>query len=70
MLWISPKGAKFEFSFPIETTATNNQAEYWAVLKGIPFLRDIRATVVEIFEVSMLVVNQLVKKYECKDDLL
>ena len=32
---ISPRGANFEFSFPIEASATNNQAEYRAILKGI-----------------------------------
>ena len=32
---ISPRGANFEFSFPIEAFATNNQAEYRAILKGI-----------------------------------
>ena len=33
---VSPRGgATFELSFPIEATATNNQAEYQALLKGI-----------------------------------
>jgi ribonuclease HI len=32
---ISPRGATFEFSFLIEASATNNQAEYRAILKGI-----------------------------------
>ena len=32
---ISPRGTNFEFSFPIEASATNNQAEYRAILKGI-----------------------------------
>ena len=34
---ISPPGANFEFSFPIEASATNNQAEYHAILKGFNF---------------------------------
>jgi len=36
---ISPRGANFEFSFPIEASATNNQAEYHAILKGIQLLQ-------------------------------
>ena len=32
---VSPRGATFEFSFPIEASATNNQAKYRAILKGI-----------------------------------
>ena len=46
---ISPRGANFEFSFPIEASATNNQAEYCAILKGIQLLREIKADVVKIF---------------------
>jgi ribonuclease HI len=35
---ISPRGASFEFSLSIEKTATNSQAEYQAILKGIKLL--------------------------------
>ena len=31
---ISPRGASFEFAFPIKPMTTNNQAEYKAILKG------------------------------------
>ena len=44
-----PRGANFEFSFPIEASATNNQAEYSAILKDIQLLREIKADAVEIF---------------------
>ena len=57
-------------SFLIEATATNNQAEYQALLKGIWLLQEIGADAVEIFGDSMLVVNQLIGIYECKDDIL
>ena len=67
---ISPRGADFEFSFPIEASATNNQAEYRAILKGIQLLREIKADTIEIFGDSMLVINQLVGEYECKDDVI
>ena len=67
---ISPRGANFEFSIPIEASATNNQAEYRAILKGIQLLREIKADAVEIFGDSMQVINQLVGEYECKDDIL
>ena len=67
---MSPRGATFELSFPLETTATNNQAEYQALLKGIRLLQEIGADAVEIFGDSMLVVNQLISIYECKDDIL
>ena len=67
---MSPRGATFELSFPIKATATNNQAEYQALLKGIRLLQKIGADAVEIFGDSMLVVNQLIGIYECKDDIL
>ena len=35
---ISLRGVNFEFSFPIEASATNNQVEYCAILKGIQLL--------------------------------
>ena len=67
---VSPQGATFEFSFSIEASATNNQAEYQAILKGIRLLQVIRADAVEVFGDSMLVINQLIYTYECKDDIL
>jgi hypothetical protein len=45
---ILPRGTSFEFSLPIEKTATNNQVEYQAILKGIKLLREIKADAVEI----------------------
>jgi hypothetical protein len=56
---ISPQGANYEFSIPIEKTSTNNQAEYHIVIKGIKLLREVNAEVVEIFGDSQLVINQL-----------
>ena len=67
---ISPRRANFEFSFPIEASATNNQGEYRAILKEIQLLQEVKADAVEIFGDSMLVINQLIGEYECKDDIL
>ena len=49
----SHRGANFEFSFPIEAFATNNQTEYRAILKEIQLLREIKADAIEIFGDSM-----------------
>jgi ribonuclease HI len=67
---ISPQGTNYEFSIPIEKTSTKNQSEYQAVLKGIKLLREVNAEVIEIFEDSQLVINQLAGEYECKYDIL
>ena len=67
---MSPRGASYNFSVPIEASATNNQAEYRAVLKGIQLLKEVKADAVEIFGDSMLIVDQLTGRSECKDDIL
>ncbi|RLM92491.1 retrotransposon protein, putative, unclassified [Panicum miliaceum] len=64
------RGASYDFSLPIEASATNNQAKYRAVLKGIQLLREVKADAVEIFGDSMLIVDQLTGRSECKDDIL
>ena len=69
-LGVASGGAIFELSFPIEATATNNQTEYQALLKGIRLLQEIGDDAVEIFGDSILVVNQLIGIYKCKDDIL
>jgi ribonuclease HI len=51
-------------------TSTNNQAEYQAVLKGIKLLGEVNAEVVEIFRDSQLMINQLARESESKDDIL
>lgn len=49
---------------------TNNQVEYQTVIKGLKLLREAGADIVEIIWNSLLVLNQLAGKYECKDDVL
>jgi ribonuclease HI len=67
---ISPQGANYEFSIPIEKTSTNNQAVYQAVLKRIKLLREVNVVAVEIFGYCQIVINQLAGEYECKYDIL
>nr|AAM08865.1 Putative retroelement [Oryza sativa Japonica Group] len=67
---ISPRGASFEFAYTIKPYATNNQAEYEAVLKGLQLLKEVEADAVEIMGDSLLVISQLAGQYECKNDTL
>ncbi len=64
------KGASFEFTYTIKPYATNNQAEYEAVLKGLQLLKEVEADAVEIMGDSLLVISQLAREYECKNDTL
>jgi ribonuclease HI len=70
ILLISPRGEIFEFAIPIQPTVTNNQAEYEALLRGLQYLRDAKAISVEIFGDSKLVIKQLNRQYECRNDIL
>nr|AAX96528.1 retrotransposon protein, putative, unclassified [Oryza sativa Japonica Group]ABA93024.1 retrotransposon protein, putative, unclassified [Oryza sativa Japonica Group] len=67
---ISPRGACFEFAYTIKPYATNNQAEYEAVLKGLQLLKEVEADAIEIMGGSLLVMSQLAGEYECKNDTL
>ena len=40
---ILPRGASFEFAFPVEPMITNNQEKYEAILKGLQLLREVKA---------------------------
>nr|ABA95996.1 retrotransposon protein, putative, unclassified [Oryza sativa Japonica Group] len=67
---ISARGACFEFAYTIKPYATNNQAEYEAVLKGLQLLKEVEADTIEIMGDSLLVISQLAGEYECKNDTL
>jgi ribonuclease HI len=67
---ISPRGACFEFAYTIKPYATNNQAKYEAVLKGLQLLKEVEADAIEIMGDSLLVISQLAGEYECKNDTL
>ena len=67
---ILPQGANFEFAFPTKPMVTNNQEEYEAVLRGIQLLHEVKAEAIEIFRDSLLIINQLIGPYECKEDTL
>jgi ribonuclease HI len=60
----------FEFAIPIYPTVTNNQAEYEALLRGIQYLREAWAVLVEVYGDSELVIKQLNGQYECKSEAL
>nr|ABA98801.1 retrotransposon protein, putative, unclassified [Oryza sativa Japonica Group] len=67
---ISPRGACFEFAYTIKPYATNNQAEYEAVLKGLQLLKEVKTDTIEVMGDSLQVISQLAGEYECKNDTL
>ena len=54
---ITPKGIKLENSFRLGFKASNNEAEYEALLARLKVVSDLGAKEVEIYSDSQLVVN-------------
>lgn len=63
---VSVDGKKHELSRYIGW-ATNNHAEYTALIVGVKMARNLNATQIEIYSDSKLVVNQVLDKWACKD---
>ena len=64
---ITPEGIKLEHSFRLGFKASNNEAEYEALLVGLRVVLDLGAKEVEVYSDSRLVVNQVQGSFEAKD---
>ena len=62
-----PEGIKLEHSFRLGFKASNNEAEYEALLVGLRVVSDLGAKEVEVYSDSRLVVNQVQGSFEAKD---
>ena len=64
---ITLEGIKLEHSFRLGFKASNNEAEYEALLAGLSVVSDLGAKEVEVYSDSRLVVNQVQGRFEAKD---
>ncbi|KAG5516717.1 hypothetical protein RHGRI_037452 [Rhododendron griersonianum] len=64
---VSPSGTMHEHALSIGFPATNNEAEYEAVIAGLRLARHMGAEEVQVYSDSQLVVSQLNDDYEAKD---
>ena len=62
----SPKGKVFNFAFRLEFEATNNVAEYEALLLGIEIPKDMGIKLLSIKGDSDLIVQQVRGQFACK----
>ncbi|XP_075663361.1 uncharacterized protein LOC142632935 [Castanea sativa] len=64
---ITPEKLKLEHSFRLGFKASNNEAEYEALLAGLRVVMDLGAKEVEVYSDSLLVVNQVQGNFEAKN---
>ena len=67
ILNIAPEGIRLENSFRLSFRASNNEAEYEALLVGLKAILGMRAWDVEIYSDSQLVINQVQGNFEARD---
>ena len=65
---ISPVGLTIEHSITLGFPASNNEAEYEALLAGLKSAIQMKAAELMVYSDSQLVVNQVAGIYEAKDD--
>ena len=65
---ISPDGLTIEHSITLGFPASNNEAEYEALLAGLKSALQMKAFELMVYSDSQLVVNQVSGVYEAKDD--
>ena len=64
---ITSKGIRLEHSFRLGFKASNNEAEYEALIVGLKTIFDLGARDVEVYSDSRLVVNQVQGSFEAWD---
>ena len=64
---ITPKGIRLEHSFRLGFKASNNEAEYEALIAGLKTAFDLGARNVEVYSNSWLVINQVQGNFEARD---
>lgn len=56
--------------FDLPQAASNNEAEYWALLKGLKAALELKVLKIKIVMDSKLVLNQVMAEWECRAENL
>ena len=67
LVLITPEGATIDKSLRLGFSATNNEAEYEALMQGMAMVQKMGGKVVEMFSDSRLVVDQVRGEMKAKD---
>ena len=64
LILISPKGHLMHCALRFRFKASNNEAEYEALIKGLELAKEMKVELLEIFSDSQLVVCQINDEYQ------
>ena len=67
---VSPEGVKFQYAVRLRFPASNNVAEYEALISGLRIAIDIGATRLYVYGDSKLVIDQVMKNSNCESPLM
>ena len=68
LVLISPETVVIEKSLKLDFSATNNEAEYEALLEGMAMIQRMGGKFIKLFSDSRLVVGQVRGEFEAKDE--
>ena len=67
LILMSPEKVVIKTSLRLDFSATNNKAEYEALLEGMAMVQRMEGKFIKLFSDSRLVVDQVREKFEAKD---
>ena len=67
---VSPEGGKFQYAVRLHFPASNNVAEYEALISGLRIAIDIGATRLYVYDDSKLIIDQVMKNSNCESPLM
>ncbi|GAV88176.1 RVT_3 domain-containing protein [Cephalotus follicularis] len=66
LVLISPDGRMLQYFLRFQFKATNNKAEYEAIIKGLTLAKHLEVQKIRVFSDSQLVINQINGEYEAR----
>ncbi|CAN6234582.1 unnamed protein product [Urochloa humidicola] len=70
LVFVSPLGVRMRYSVRLHFTATNNVAEYEALVKGLRIAAELDIRRLDIRGDAKLVVDQVMKESDCRNDMM